>query len=164
MKRTGGGDNTHVAKVKLIFFDIGDTLVSNKKFIEGAEDVLKELHAKGIRLGLLSDTDQLTRDQVSKQLPPGFLDSSLFEKDLVILSSELTKKLGHDVDKSGIEIFYQVLALTGLSAGECLFCTESLKHTLIAQQAGMLTARLQKPPAESDIGELINELGEAGLL
>jgi FMN phosphatase YigB (HAD superfamily) len=68
------------------------------------------------------------------------------------------------VDKSNIEIFYQVLALTGLSAGECLFCTEDLTHTLIAQQTGMLTARLQKPPAESDIGKLIQALFDANLI
>jgi len=153
-----------MATVKLIFFDIGDTLVVKQKVVEGALGVLKQLQAKGIRLGLLSDTDNLTREEVSKQLPQGFLDLSLFEKDLVILSSELSLKLGHPVDKSKIEIFYQVLALTGLSAGECLFCTESLTHTLIAQQAGMLTARLQMPPAKSDIGDLIKALGDARLI
>jgi FMN phosphatase YigB (HAD superfamily) len=167
LSRKGGGPPgryVHMAKLKLIFFDIGDTLVSKGNFIAGAEEVLKQLRAKGVRLGLLSDTANMTRAEVSKLLPPGFLDSKQFEKDLVILSSELSAKLGHPVDKSKIEIFQHVLGLTGLSPQECLFCTEDLTHTLIAQQTGMLTARLQKPPAESDIGDLIKALTDAGLL
>jgi FMN phosphatase YigB (HAD superfamily) len=143
--------------VKAVFFDLGETLVTkNRKWVSGGKDVLSRLHAKSVRLGVISNTGNLTRAQLLQELPTDF-KFSLFEDALVILSSEV------GVDKPSPAIFELASVRAGLHPEECLFCTEDLLHTLVAQKTGMRAARTL-PPATSDIGTLAQALADAGLI
>jgi len=138
---------------EVVFFDLGDTLVDGKRpttWVPDARGVLDLLHQKGLRLGLISNTGNLTRLQLVAMLPPDF-DLAQFEDHLIIFSSEV------GVEKPGLEIFRLALARASVEARKCLFCTEELLHTLAAQQVGMHVARLQTPP-RSDVGSVPNLL------
>ncbi len=53
--------------LKVIFFDIGETLVTkDKQLIMGVKAMLAALHQKGIRFGIISKTGNLTRAEVVK--------------------------------------------------------------------------------------------------
>lgn len=142
--------------LKVVFFDIGKTLVDNKQWIPGAKEIIADLRGMKIRLGLITNTDKLKRADVLKLLPADF-DLKLFEDNLILMSSEV------NIKKPDSQIFELAIKRAGVNANECLFCTEELPHTLVAQQGGMRVATLQKPPA-SDIKDLLKNLIEAGLL
>jgi len=143
--------------ISVVFFDLGDTLVSpSREWIPGAKNVLSTLRAKGIRLGLISNTGTLSRTQLLQLLPNDF-DLTVFDSELILLSSEV------GVEKPTVTIFRLAVERSGSQASRCLFCTESLVDTLAAQQVGMRVARLQKPPA-SDLQELIDGLTQVGML
>jgi FMN phosphatase YigB (HAD superfamily) len=143
--------------VKAAFFDIGETLAtSNRQWVNGAKDVLAKLRTKGVRLGVISDTSTMTRAQVLQLLPTDF-NFNMFEAALVILSSEV------GVTKSSPAIFELAVSRAALKPAECLFCTETLEHTLTAQAVGLRVARTLLPPA-SDIGGLPQSLTKAGLI
>jgi len=144
--------------LQVIFFDIGDTLIikGTREWVPEAKNVLARLHHKGLRLGLISNTADLSRADFLKLLPDDF-DLSLFEASLIILSSEVHLK------KPDPEIFKLALKRAVAEPDRCLFCTEEVLHTLVAQTVGMRTARLQPPPM-SDIGTLVELLVESGLL
>jgi hypothetical protein len=54
--------------IEAIFFDLGDTLVGGEP-MPGAKDALAQLQAKGGRLGIISNTGQLTLDDLKTQIP-----------------------------------------------------------------------------------------------
>ena len=118
--------------------------------------MLDALHQKGIRLGIISNTGNLKRAEIVKMLPANF-DFSIFEEQLIIFSSEV------GVEKPDLQIFRLALAKTGINAEECLFCTEDLVHTLVAQQIGFRTVRVL-PPLPADIADLSKNLIKAQLL
>lgn len=143
--------------LKVIFFDLGETLVTrDNQLITGAKAMLIALHEKGVRLGIISNTGNLTRAQIVGMLPADF-DFSIFEEQLIIFSSEV------GVEKPDLKIFRLALNKTGIGAKDCLFCTEDLVHTLVAQQIGLRTARVLPPPT-SDIADLSKNLVKARLL
>ena len=143
--------------LKVIFFDLGETLVTkDKQLITGVNEMLADLRQKNIRLGIISNTGSLTQTEVVKTLPTNF-NFGVFEQQLIILSSEV------GFEKPDLQIFHLALAKTGVSAQECLFCTEDLVHTLVAQQIGFNTARVLPPP-KSDIANLSKNLITARLL
>ena len=118
--------------------------------------MLADLHQRGIRLSIISNTGNSKRTEVVKPLPANF-NLDIFEEQLIILSSEV------NVKKPDLQIFQLALARTGIDAEECLFCTEDLVHTLAAQQIGFRTARIS-PPLTTDISHLSKKLIEAQLL
>jgi len=137
--------------IKVIFFDLGDTLVTaDRKWISGAPEILHQLKEGGIRLGVISNTGTLPRAQVLEQLPQNF-DLQLFETKLVLFSSETT------IEKPSPAIFNLAVTKSGVAANECLFCTENLLHTLAAQAVGMRAARLLPPPG-GDLLSLLDTL------
>lgn len=143
--------------LKVIFFDLGETLVTkDKKLIAGVEPMLAALHKKGIRLGIISNTAQMKKADVIKSLPAD-LNLGLFEESMVIFSHEV------GVEKPASEIFQMALDQADINAEECLFCTENLLHTLAAQQIGFRTTRTIPPP-NSDIADLIESLTTTRLL
>jgi HAD superfamily hydrolase (TIGR01509 family) len=143
--------------IKVAFFDLGETLVGNNgDWIPGAQETLAQLSEKQIRLGLISNTADLLRPAILDLLPEDF-DLGIFEEELVIFSSEV------DVAKPAPEIFRLAVQRAGVNSAECLFCSEELSHLLVAQQEGMQTASVRKPP-DSDIGELIDVLVSRHLL
>lgn len=143
---------------RTVFFDLGDTLVirSDRSWVPGAKETLAALRDRGLRLGVISNTADLSREGLCQLLPPDF-SWATFDPDLVILSSEV------GVEKPDPEIFRRAVAAAGGAAGECLFCTEELIHALAAQRVGMAAARVRPPPA-SDVGGLVAALAAAGVL
>lgn len=160
---------------RVIFFDIGDTLVrrvaaspSGEQFtwIPGAKDTLKAVRDAGLRLGLLSNTGPLTRNQLLARLPNDF-DFGFFDQTLVVLSSEVgLEKPDPRIFRLAVNLAQQ-LPFEGVNlqidAWHCLFCGESLAECLIAQQVGMTAVRLNFQPAP-EISTLHDELKAAGLM
>jgi FMN phosphatase YigB (HAD superfamily) len=143
--------------LKVIFFDLGDTLVQGKVWVPGAKNLLAELSGKGIRLGVISNTADLARPDILKLLPPDF-DLSLFKSKLTLFSSEV------HVEKPDPAIFQLAIKRAAVPPGEALFCTENQPDALAAQRAGMRTARVSKPSPALDIADLIKDLTSAGFL
>jgi putative hydrolase of the HAD superfamily len=134
----------------VVFFDLGNTLVADSKWLSGAKETIVQLLQRGMRLGIISNTRQFTRAELAALLPTDF-NWNDFENDLTILSSEV------GVEKPSLEIFRLAIKKSGLKPRQCLFCTENLIDALAAQQVGMHTARLQEPP-QSDIAVLMQAL------
>lgn len=144
--------------IRVVFFDLGDTLVTsaNRQWVPGAQALLARLKARSLRLGVSSNTADLTRDELQPLLPVDF-DWGLFEPGLIILSSEVgAEKPSHAIVESAV-------AAAGTPASGCLFCSESLVDTLAAQAVGMPAARVARPP-DSELGELLDSLLRAGLI
>jgi len=140
-----------VFNIKVAFFDLGGTLVKGEReWIPGAQDTLSKMWKNGIRLGLISNTKDLSRPEILDLLPRDF-DMSLFEDQLVIFSSEV------HIEKPDPKIFQLAINRANVKSSECLFCTEDLAHIVAAKQEGMQTVLLQKPP-DSDTGKLILKL------
>ena len=131
--------------IKVVFFDLGDTLVTGKtgrkKWIPGAVGVLEGLRNKGVRVGIVSNTADFTREQLLEILPEDF-SFDLFEAELVVLSSEV------NVTKPDPAIFRKAIERTGAVPGEALFVGENLVETLAAQGIGMRAARVCDFPAD----------------
>ena len=79
-----------VQRISTIFFDLGDTLVRSgvRAWVPGAKETLDALSAKSLRLGIISNTGNLSRDQLSALLPQDFRFEA-FEAALILLSSEV---------------------------------------------------------------------------
>lgn len=138
--------------IKVAFFDLGGTLVviGEREWIPGAQDTLSTMWENGIRLGLISNTKDLSRQEILDLLPRDF-NINMFENELVIFSSEV------HIEKPDPKIFQLAIKRANVKSSECLFCTEDLTHILAAKQEGMQTVLLQKPP-DSDTGKLILKL------
>ena len=137
-----------VAAPPVVFFDLGDTLVTSpRRWLPGAQALLARLKAGGARLGIISNTTGLaSREAILKLLPADF-DLSPFDADLVLFSSEV----GHS--KPQPAIYREAIARAKRPAGECLYCGESIVETLMAQEVGLRAIRIQPPPG-SDLDEL----------
>jgi FMN phosphatase YigB (HAD superfamily) len=144
--------------IRAVFFDLGDTLVTtaDRQWVLGARALLASLKTRSLRLGVISNTGNLTRDQLKPLLPIDF-DWGLFESDLIILSSEV------GAEKPSHAIFETAIAKARIPASTCLFCTESLVDTLAAQAVGMVAARVTKPP-DSELDKLVDSLLQAQLI
>jgi putative hydrolase of the HAD superfamily len=126
--------------IKAIFFDLGNTLVTNSKtWFEGAKVLLATLKSKGIRLGIISNTANLSRAAILDLLPPDFSLSD-FDPQLVLFSSEL------GIAKPDPAIFQEAVRRADISARECLYCSENPIETQAAEQAEMLAMRVHFPP------------------
>ena len=143
--------------IRVAFFDLGDTLIGDQRdWLPGAQATLAKLCEKKIRLGLISNTANLSREEILEFLPEDF-DLDLFEKQLVIFSSEVK------LEKPNPEIFQLAIKRAKVKPKQCLFCTEEPSHILIAKKEKMQTAAVKKPP-HSDIGNLVEKLINRGLL
>jgi HAD superfamily hydrolase (TIGR01549 family) len=143
--------------IQVVFFDLGKTLVaSDTQWNSSAKAVLSALSQAGVRLGIISNTGDLTRPQLKQRLPADF-DFSVFEANLVLLSSEV------GIEKPQIKIFQLAVERAGVSASQCVYCSEDMKETLAAQRAGMIGARIYPPP-DSDLGDIVQSFRKSGLL
>ncbi len=128
--------------IHAIYFDLGDTLVKTnpKGWLPGAKHLLDALKQDGFQLGILSNTGNLAdRAAILDVLPTDF-DLTLFEDHLVLFSSEV------HVEKPDPRIFELAIQQAGIFASQCLFCSESIVDTLVAQRVGMRSIRVQPPP------------------
>jgi putative hydrolase of the HAD superfamily len=132
----------------VIFFDLGDTLVTApRKWLPGAKALLPSLRQKAFRLGIISNTHGLaTRHAILDRLPNDF-DLQLFDPTLILFSSEV------GTEKPDREIFEEAIARALTAPVECLYCSENVVETLMAQHVGMHTIRVQKSP-NSDLATL----------
>ena len=132
-----------------VFFDIGNTLVTaDKKWVAGARDALSQLRERRIPVGVISNTEDLTRDQILDLLPDDF-DFDRFEPDLVLLSSEV------GLEKPDQRFFSLAVERACTEPSRCLFCGEDLTETVAAQQAGLRAIRLAADTAP-DFAALID--------
>ncbi|MGI9516205.1 MAG: HAD family hydrolase [Pirellulaceae bacterium] len=136
--------------IKVVFFDIGDTLVTRKSWLPGAQTVLGKLREKGIRIGLISNTGDLTRDELATEYLPTDFDFGWFDEEIVLLSSEV------GVEKPALSIFTMAVNHAGVSPWETLFVAETLEETWAAQASGMRAVRVCQTPADLEkIAELV---------
>ena len=122
-----------------VFFDIGDTLVTAGAWVEGAKATLRQLKSSGVRLGLISNTGDFSRDELQHLLPSDFSFGD-FEDALIILSKEV------DLEKPDLPIFLLAVQRAGVPPWQCLFVGENLRETIAAQAAGMRAARIVRVP------------------
>jgi len=134
--------------ITVVFFDLGETLVTRERqWLPGAKVLLNSLRQKGFRLGIISNTGDLTpRVEILKLLPTDF-DPADFEAVLTLFSSEVGK------EKPQKAIFEEAVARAGKPANQCLYCSEDIVETLMAQEAGMRSIRVQTIP-NSDLNVL----------
>lgn len=140
--------------ITVIFFDLGETLVTSARhWLPNAKPLLAALGQQGLRLGIISNTADLPNRQAILDLLPTDFDLALFEASLVLFSSEVGK------EKPERAIFEEAVARSGRPAGECLYCSENIVETLMAQRVGMLAVRVQTSP-NNDLGILRQRLAE----
>ncbi len=141
--------------IKATFFDLGDTLVKSnpKRWLPGAKNLLAALKQKGFRLGIISNTGNLAdRAAILGLLPAGF-DLTVFESGLILFSSEI------HFEKPNKKIFEKAVSQAGIPADQCLFCSENIVDTLVAQQVGMYSVRVQPPPG-NDLSALFDRIND----
>lgn len=150
-------------RCSVVFFDLGNTLViPDSGWVPGAKTELNVLDDRGIRLGIISNTKDWTRDELARHLPNDFRFTA-FEDRLVVLSSEVhAEKPSPEIFEIAIERARETQP--DIVAQECLFCTETLLDTLVAQAVGMRTCRLSYERGAIDITGLSGMLREAALL
>jgi FMN phosphatase YigB (HAD superfamily) len=134
-----------MTSIQVCFFDLGKTLVeAGRRWLPGTQALLGTLREKGVRLGIISNTTGLGDRQAILDILPVDFDLGLFEPPLVLFSSEV------GLAKPRPEIFEQAVARAAVPARHCLYCSESIVETLVAQHVGMLAIRVQEPP-HSDV-------------
>lgn len=161
--------------IRVVFFDLGDTLVraasttpagTQFDWVAGAKDMLQVLGQSGLRLGILSNTGSLTRNQLAARLPSDF-NFGLFDETLILLSSEIgLQKPDARIFRLAINRAQQLpdpARNLQFDAWNCLFCGESLSECLVAQRVGMTAARINLRPSP-EISNLANQLRAAGLI
>lgn len=136
--------------IRVVYFDIGNTLVAGKDWLPGAKKAITDLAAKKIRIGLISNTGELSREELSEEYLPADFDLESFEQGIVFLSSEV------GVEKPDPAVFALAVQHSGVSPWETMFVGESLTETLVAQTAGMQSARIAD--AEKDYPALVKHL------
>ena len=141
--------------ITVVYFDLGNTLVKRvpdatrpKAWIPGSREALTQLRASGVRLGILSNTGNFSWEQVQADVLPEDFDVSLFDEDLIVVSSVV------GAQKPDPAIFTYAIAQSGRPAGEILFITESVDHVIAAQATGMRALWL----TEGQLPVLVNDL------
>lgn len=139
--------------VRAVFFDLGGTLVSpNDRWAPGARRALAALRAAGVRLGILSNTGDLRREELLARLPADF-DFAAFDAESIVLSSETDPRL----EKPDERIFLLAVERSGQRAEECLYCSESCAEVSAARRAGLRASRIRQPSGP-DFASLVHWL------
>ena len=142
--------------LQVVFFDLGDTLISTgRTWVPGAKNALEALLGAGARLGIISNTGNMTVSQIEALFPPDF-EVAVFKRELVKYSSVV------GYEKPDPRIFEEAIRAASVSPGACLFCTESARDTIAAQMAGMIAYRLSND-TEADYRTLVSMLTRFGL-
>jgi FMN phosphatase YigB (HAD superfamily) len=140
--------------INVIFLDLGDTLVNSARhWLPNSKTFLHALKQDGFRLGIISNTHGLTSRQDILDVLPTDFDLTVFEASLTLFSSEVGK------EKPDRAIFVEAVSRSGKPAGECLYCSENIVETLMAQRVGMLSVRVRTPP-NSDLDTLLQRITE----
>jgi phosphoglycolate phosphatase-like HAD superfamily hydrolase len=144
--------------IAIVFFDLGETLVTRPRcWLPGAQAVLSSLRQAGVRLGIISNTPDLAKRAAILELLPTDFDLGAFDANLILFSSEIKMEKPHRA------IFEEAVMRAGKPANQCLYCSEDIVETLMAQQVGMRSIRVQTRP-NSDLGELQKRIEEFDVL
>lgn len=143
------------------FFDLGETLVTgSRQWLPGAQALLASLKSKGYKLGIISNTANLTPRQAILDILPVDFDIGVFEPTLVLFSSEVGK------EKPKKHIFLHAVAAAAalpgtapLQASQCLYVSENIVETLMALYVGMRSIRVQTAP-NNDLASLATKLDD----
>lgn len=128
--------------IQTIFCDIGKTLIrDNQSWMPGAQEFLGQMRAANRKLGVISNTDGLTRGALAPHLPNDF-DFQAFDDELIVLSGEV------GLEKPDIRIFVKAISQAQMPPWACLFIGENLTEILAAQRAGMRAARIALLPQD----------------
>ena len=129
-------------EIQTVFFDIGDTLVRDaQNWIPGAKEFLGQISSTNLRLGLISNTGNLQRNELLSHLPHDF-DFQDFEDELILISSEV------GIEKPDIRIFLKAVEKAAVPPWTCFFVGEKLEETFAAQRAGMRSIRITRVPED----------------
>lgn len=144
--------------ITIVFFDLGETLVTTqRRWLPGAQELLSGLRRSGFRLGIISNTRGLTTRAAILELLPVDFDPHAFEENLTLFSSEVGKEKPHQA------IFNEAIKRSGEPADQCLYCSEDILETLMAQQVGMRSIRVQTHP-NSDLSGLRQSISDFHVL
>jgi len=127
-------DNATSQKPNVVFFDIGDTLgrpnVGPGNSLDGIDlfpdvpEILKELHEKSIRLGILSNPGPFPPSLITSLLgQAGILQ--FLDEDLIVFGGKDSK-----------EIFEDAAATADVNTSQCLFVGEKASERFFAIDAG----------------------------
>lgn len=131
--------------MKVVFFDLGDTLViardGRREWMPGAKAVLGRLRDKKTRVGILSNTNGYNRKRLLDILPEDF-SYEMFEEGLIVLSFDV------GVEKPEPGIYGEAIKQAGVPAGETIYVGEKPEETSAAEAAGMRSFTVQELPQD----------------
>ncbi len=149
-----------MSALSVVFLDIGNTLIRRdddviRILVQGAFDAIQGFNDRGILTGIISNTGNLSRDELVDFLPADF-DFGVFEPTLVILSSD--PNVG--VEKPDPAIYELALdrarlLMPSIIPAACLFCGENLTEVMAAQRVGFLGARVFPTERGTELTELL---------
>ena len=125
-------------QIQAVFFDIGDTLVHHGNWMPGAKQLIADLKGDGRNIGLISNTGDLSRQQLADRLPDDFA-FDVFDEALILLSSEV------QISKPNPRIFELAISRSGIPPEACLFCGENSIEVETAESLGMKTLHFEGP-------------------
>ena len=128
-------------RASVFFFDIGDTLgavtfngagdrIERIDVFPNVTDILRKLHERGARLGIISNRGEIPEENVLEALASAGL-LSFFNTELILFGR-----------KDSTEIFMRAARMAGhvQEPGKCLFVGENERERGFAAAAGMLVA------------------------
>jgi putative hydrolase of the HAD superfamily len=131
--------------IKVVFFDLGDTLViardGRREWMPDAKEVLGRLRDKGIRVGILSNTNGYDRERLLEILPEDFSYES-FADELIVLSFDV------GVKKPELGIYREAIKRAGVPANQTMYVGEKETETSAAQAAGMRSLMVRQLPQD----------------
>lgn len=118
----------------------GQELVRGLRLMPGAADVLRQWHAAGVCLGIASNAQAYTLQELDAVLCPSGLEPAIFAPDLVLWSWQL----GYSKpDPYFFQTLLARLAARGLAPGEVLMVGDRADNDIApARAAGMMTWHL----------------------
>lgn len=158
--------------MKIILFDLGETLESHGQLIDGAENVIstiKGMHdsnGESVAVSLVSNFDDFDNSRKLEDVKPMQLEYYRHLKQLDIakyfepLYEHVTLSIEIGVRKPDKKIFRSAIDLIkpGLPFSNVLFVTEEFDHIDAARQIGMKVIHFK--PSEQTSGDKIRTLTE----
>lgn len=99
--------------------------------MEGADDVIKEMHSKNIILGVLSSSPkEILKDRIVKDLST----SGLFDRNIIISRDDVKK---HKPDREAFSAILIYLKSKNISPDQVVYCGDHLADFLAARNSGI---------------------------
>lgn len=99
--------------------------------MEGADDIIKEMHSKNIILGVLSSSPrEILQDRIAKDL----LNSGFFNKNIIISRDDVKR---HKPDKEAFYTILSYLKSKNITPRQVVYCGDHLSDFLAARNSGI---------------------------